>query len=186
MVDGLWTLSRAGCEISRQPVAPAIALRVRNADEDSLTRAAELLGAALPPGPGVARADNGGRLCWLAPGEWLLLDLELTPKSLVAAIAPATCHVADVGEAYARFRITGEQALAVLAKGTSLDLTSLIAGGGCARTRFAQIHALFAVAVAGEPALDLLADITCGEHLEHWFKVATLDLTAEGNLRDGS
>jgi sarcosine oxidase subunit gamma len=180
MPDGCWTLTRAGVEITRLPLAPATVLRVRQAQEPALARVAELLGGALPLRPGAVTAVDGGRLCWLAPGEWLLLDLAPPGDRLAGAFAPAACHIADLGEAYVRFRISGMRAPAVLAKGTSLDLARLIAGGGVARTRFAQIHTLFDVPVAGEPTLELLADITYAEHLQQWFNVATLDQTAEG------
>jgi len=186
MSDDHWTLARTGFEVTQRPSGPAISLRVRLPDEAVQTRAAALLGAALPLRPGHATTVNGARLCWLAPGEWLLLDFDLPAERLAATLAPATCHVAESGEAFVRFRITGERALAVLAKGTSLDLPALVAAGSCARTRFAQIHALFVVPTAGESRLDLVADISCTEHLKQWFSVATLDLVAEGNFSDRS
>lgn len=113
-----------------------IALRADFTGAQARAALRQALGAP-PPGP-LARAASGERaLVWMAPDEFLLL----LPRAQVAA---ALAHVSeglaglhhlalDVSDARALFRLTGDAAREVVAKGMPVDLSRRAFGPGAAR-----------------------------------------------------
>ncbi len=122
------------------------------------------------------RAPNtcSGGVCWLGPGEWAILDRDphKIDKQAIVACAGALYHVAHLGEAKRRWRLTGARAADVLARGTSIDVhPRAFPPGACAQTRFAEIGALI-VRPASEAAFDLFADAAAAAYLRLWLQTA--------------
>lgn len=175
MADLRFSLTRHGVTVERLAPERVVVIRVRNSDAAAVARVAEVLGEMLPTTPNAAGAHQGGSICWLSPGEWMVVGEGIDVSALTAAIAPATGHVADIGEGRVRYRIEGDFAAYVLTKGTSLDLAAALSGGRCAQTLFAQILVLLAPYGAG---YEMTADISYAHYLETWFEDATREFVA--------
>ena len=113
-----------------------------------LKRAVRTVAGVEVPGPrGAAVADATGAL-WMSPDELLILvphdEAAAAAEKLAKALSGTHHLVAEVSDARAAFRISGEDWRDVLAKLTPADLhPSAFGPGELRRTRLAQVPAAF-------------------------------------------
>lgn len=122
--------------------------------------------------------QSGVTWLWQGPQEWLLLSDEIDSRTLAAQFAAKlsglTATALDVSDRTLVLEISGHGARALLAKGTSLDLSQLEANG-CCRTRFTGLHAsLFKL--SGSQDYGLIVDRALSVYLHSWLK-AVLDFS---------
>jgi heterotetrameric sarcosine oxidase gamma subunit len=149
--------------------APATAmLRVRNVPTHALDTLGESLGVRWPHAPNSCARGNDVEVCWLGPREWAVIGL--SGVALAQAVTPnlGLAHVADVTDAWTRWRIRGAGALDVLAKGCSLDLDAFDQTC-CARTLLGQVAILL---IKQPDAWAIHAERALSEHLGQWFAQA--------------
>lgn len=174
MADQPFRLRRDGVSIDRLAMEPVVVVRIRSGDA-AAGRVSAAIGQDLPVAPNSVTRGAAGVICWLSPGEWAIVGVAADIPAIAAAIVPVTGHVADAGEGRVRYRIEGDLAACVLAKGTSLDLATALSDGRCAQTLFAQILVL--LTRCGEQAYELMADVTYAHYLDTWFEDATREFT---------
>jgi len=80
---------------------------------------------------------------WLGPNEWLLVGDSADTSSLALALGEAVAHlhaaVNDLSGTYVTYRLSGDSAQLLLAKGCALDLDPGVFGhGACAQTGLAK------------------------------------------------
>lgn len=164
---------RGGADVAVERLAPAsiAVVRIRGADSTAIARVSAVIGTALPQNYNASADWAGGRLCWLCETEWMVAGEGLDHARVAAAIAPATGHVAQVGEGRARFRLAGPRAAELLEQGTGLNVRRTLAPGRCAQTLFAQTLVLLDRPSA-DPFFVMTADISFADHLQCWFETA--------------
>ncbi len=122
----------------------------------------DALGLELPDRP---NTFTGRQAFWLAPRRWLLVGASVADRT--SQTATAGCHVADVTDGYAVFKLRGAQARELLAQGCSLDLHPRVFGPErCARTLLARVPILLHRDGAG---WRLFADSAYRAYLRQWF-----------------
>lgn len=169
-----WTIDVPGLTVVERPVAVCV-LRVRQPDPAAAALAGAF-GAAWPSTPNTI-TDAAPQVAWLAPGEWAIFAPAAALEARVAdACAGLTHHLAEVSAGRRLWRVAGDEARALIAKGCSLDTDpSLFPAGRCAQTLLAQVGVLL-IPQAGEgQAFDILADASFAGHLRAWFADAALE-----------
>ncbi|MBU2941848.1 sarcosine oxidase subunit gamma family protein [Shimia thalassica] len=104
-------------------------------------------GASVPAIRKIAAGDKG-RVAWMSPDELLVIvaydDVADTMAALNDALSGVHALVANVSDARAVFRISGDNTREVLAKVSPVDLSSEAFGAGdFRRSRIAQVAAAF-------------------------------------------
>ncbi len=170
--------------ITRHPEPGMVTLRC------DLTSAA--LASALPeetgcPLPDPRRIVFSGEIgvAWMASDELMIFcPQEQAPclaERLNAALAGEHALVLDVSDARAVFRIEGEAAREVIAKGAPVDLAATAFGpGDFRRTRLGQIAA--AIWMPQEDRIDLMCFRSVGDHVAQWIETAARDGAFPGLL----
>lgn len=117
-------------------------LRGAASSEEFLAAVAKVTSHALPVVPNtVVNATHD--IYWLGPDEWLLVGASAgisdLSSALTAAVAAMHAAVNDLSGAYVTYRLSGDNAQLLLAKGCTLDLEgSAFAYGACAQTGLAK------------------------------------------------
>lgn len=123
-------------------------LRGRARDESFRSAVQEVIGADLPDAPNRWTGEDGTMIVWLGPDEWLCISDMHEAADLEARLRAANPRdpwfsVVDVSHNYTGFRLAGECARTVLAKGCPLDLHPRSFGSGnCGQTLLAQTRVL--------------------------------------------
>ncbi|KAE9631529.1 sarcosine oxidase subunit gamma [Parasedimentitalea maritima] len=104
-------------------------------------------GAAMPVSGKVELSEDGG-LCWMSPDELLVLvryeEVEAKLAEINAGLKGEHALAANVSDARAVFRVSGEGAREVLAKLCPVDMSvDAFVPGQFRRTRMAQVAAAF-------------------------------------------
>ena len=120
-------------------------------------------------------------ICGIGRGRWWLIEdeapgeepseghLSRRPSSLSFGIA------IDIGDAWDRFRLSGECALDLLAKGSTLDLDPRVfANGACALSSFAELRTLLHRSSDGTH-FDLYCGRSYAQTLEEWLSEAAAE-----------
>ncbi|WP_299134255.1 sarcosine oxidase subunit gamma [uncultured Amaricoccus sp.] len=168
-----------------QPTAPGmITLRYDFAAPGAQSA---LLGATGCVMPGTRRiAFSGDRaLAWMSPDEAMLFLPHAQAPSVAAEIAaklaPAPCLAVDVSDARVIFRLSGQGAREVLAKGAPADLSPAAFGvGDFRRTRVGQVAAAFWLREDG--AFDLMCFRSVAEYMRLWLDTAARPGSLPGYL----
>lgn len=106
-----------------------------------------VIGATVPDVRQIVHAD-GGAVAWMSPDELLVMtaydQANDTVAKLTEALGSVHALVANVSDARAVFRLSGENAREVLAKVAPVDLsTEAFGAGSFRRSRIAQVAAAF-------------------------------------------
>lgn len=133
--------------LSELPLCGKINLRGELSDAAFVAACEQVLGAAPQASLAPPQQLNAGSLYWTGPNEWMLhCALEATADLLAqleAARAQAHLAAVDVSDYYVVLRLQGEQARAVLSRGTPLDMhPSQFKAGDATPTRFAKCSVL--------------------------------------------
>ncbi|MGM0584038.1 MAG: sarcosine oxidase subunit gamma [Pseudomonadota bacterium] len=162
--------------VSRPEAPGMITLRLDLADAPARAAAARAAGLDLPDTRRWT-GQGGRRLVWMSPDELLLfLPRGEVPAALdAAAQAFGELHhlAADVSDARALFRIEGDGAREVLAKGAPVDLSrAAFAPGDARRTRLGQLAVAFLMVSADPDAFELICFRSVAHHVEAWLETA--------------
>lgn len=152
--------------------AAMVAVRNRSAGPDFCDAVENAFGLA-PPGAGRFTSRDARDLLWIGPGEWLAVDSAGDGPALEAAffdaLAGTNAAVCDVSGNRSRFAIEGENALALMARGCSLDLTSM-PEGSCAGTMLARAQIL--LLRRGPLAFEIMPRRSFAGYLRAWLDEA--------------
>lgn len=142
--------------------------------------AAEAAGVDFPDVRRISQAGERG-LAWMSPDELLLLapygEAGALRRSVEERLAGVHHLALDVSDARAMFRLTGDGARDVLAKGAPIDLSRQAFGpGDLRRTRLGQVAAAIWRSAAGESeeeVFELICFRSVAEHVFAWLKTAS-------------
>ncbi len=162
------------CAISDLGALGMVAIRGEAGDPAFAAAVQAETGFALPP---VRRFEGEAEagLCWMSPDEWLLTcpyaEAEARAGRLRAAFGGLHALAVNVSDARAAFRIEGEGARALLARGAPVDLAPAAFGeGDVRRTRLGQVAAAFWLGRDG--AFRLVCFRSVGAYVFDWLKAS--------------
>ncbi len=137
----------AGPGVQITPAGPASRLSLRG-PEKSTAALSKALGINLPTKPKTSATKGPRMALWLGPDEWLIIDAGKTNPSDLLAKARIPHSSVDVSHRNTAIKISGANAVAVLAAGCPQDLRdSSFPVGACSRTVFGKAEVvLFRVA----------------------------------------
>ncbi len=151
-------------ELTRLSHAPMIAVRCRLADLGALPM-------ALPTTANRFQVAGGCTAIWMSPDEWLLINEDGGAiKRFEAAAAEHDIAVVDVSGNRVGYRLDGEGAAAMLARGCSLDLDRF-AVGQCAGTMLARAQVVL-LKRSDAPVFEIYPRRSFAHYLESWFDAA--------------
>jgi sarcosine oxidase, subunit gamma len=151
-------------ELTRLAHAPMIAVRCRPADLG-------VLAIALPTTANRFQVAGGWTAIWMSPDEWLLIDEGGGAiERFEAAAVGHDIAVVDVSGNRVGYRLDGEGAAAMLAKGCSLDLDGF-AVGQCASTMLARAQVVL-LKRSDAQVFDIYPRRSFAHYLESWFDAA--------------
>jgi len=132
-------------------------------------------GSAVPDVREVLSADET-TCAWMSPDELLLVIPSVKVESALNSLSTALDgehHLAEnVSDARAVFRLTGQGAREVLAKGAPVDLSKEAFGrGAIRRTRLGQVAVAFWM--SGEDQFDLVCFRSVGDFVFDWLSMAS-------------
>ncbi len=167
--------------LREEPFRTQIVLR-GNADKKPFRDSVEsAVGCALPREPnsvtGPTDLNDGTRILWLGPDEWLLVAPVGNEQQLMETLADTLTkfHAAavDVSESRTVLSVGGPSASEALAKGCSLDLhPRSFATGQCAQSEIARAHAIYHK-VGEDPVFELYIHRSYAEYVWMWLEDAT-------------
>lgn len=130
-----------------------------------------LLGITLPEGP-QEKVNDEPTGYWLGPNDWLLVnpapDIDSISSALRASAGGATAVVTDMTDAWSIIDISGEDAVARLAEGCSVDLhDSAFPSGRYALTRLQHLPVIIH-RLDDTPRFRILVDRSLAQFLRDW------------------
>lgn len=166
MIERVHTLpdvtGRAGglaVNIALRPHAGLITLRVDLGNADTAAAVRQATGLPLPE-PRQRTGGDARAALWMAPDELLLCvpaeECAATIGRIEETLAGTPHLAADMSDAWAVFRVTGDGTREVLAKGMPVDLhADAFRPGMVRRSHFARVNATICQAAANPDAFDL-------------------------------
>jgi sarcosine oxidase, subunit gamma len=157
-----------------RPFLGHINLRGDAAEVSFADAVARILGVALPLDPNTT-SDSGARTaCWLCPGEWLIIcpgeDEQPLAERLGEVLRFHFASVVQLSGGQTVFRLEGEGARELLAKGCPLDLHPRVFEiGRCAQTHLAKAPVLLLPIPGG---IDLIVRRSFADYLWQWLEAA--------------
>lgn len=152
-------------------------LQVRPRAEVDKSRLERLLGTILPGGP-QENINNDAPAYWLAPNDWLLVnpapDIDSISSALRDSAGGATVVITDMTDAWSIIDISGEDAVARLAEGCSVDLHNSAFPAGCyALTRLQHLSVIIH-RLDDTRRFRILVDRSVAQFLRDWLAVMNL------------
>jgi sarcosine oxidase subunit gamma len=151
-----------------------IDLRGFTTERKFMAAAKQVLGLDLPKVPRTSVAWGDIQALWLSTDQWLILCPRARTGELLAALRKALAGIhslaVDVSDMRSIIRVEGDEARAVLLKGSSLDLLSPeYAAGTVRRLRFAEIAALLHIVSERPDVIDLYVFRSYADYAWDWF-----------------
>ena len=148
-------------------------LQTRPGAELNTTPLERLTGTVLPPGP-QEMVDSEFSAYWLAPNDWLLVnpasDIDSIDSALQDSSNKVTYVVTDVTDAWSIIDISGEDAVARLAEGCSVDLDgNAFPSGRYALTRLQHLSVIIH-RMDDTPRFRVLVDRSMARFLRDWLR----------------
>lgn len=138
-----------------------------------------VLGAAPPAEPNAVATSGEIGVLWLGPDEWLVTapaERSDLAERLGVALAGQHCSVIDVSQGRVVLELEGDEAGAVLAQGSSLDLRPRSFGPGrCAQTTFARVPVILEQMDAA-PRFRIFVRASFAPYVTDWLKGAIAEL----------
>ena len=140
---------------------------------------ATVIGVGPPSKANTTTSGAGGVILWLGPDEWLIEVAAAAESELATALESALsdlhASVVMVGDAHITLSLSGPKAVAVLAKGMTLDLDpDHFLAGCCARSLLAKAPVLL-----HRPGAEVLYEITVArsfaDYVSLWLRDATIE-----------
>ena len=132
------------------------------------------LNIALPTSPNTTTSNDKITALWLSQKEWLIVmnssvDNEEV-KSLQNELSDIHALAIDVSDRWTTINLSGNKAIDVLSKGTSIDLDNSVFGtGACAQTTLWSVNVII-YKIDEKPTFDLFADSTMAKFLWQWLE----------------
>ncbi len=153
------------------------------ADDRFLTAVKKATRLDLPVTPNtVAGKPTGTRIMWLGPDEWLVVTRPGGGTRMAASLSKALkvkdlhAAVTEVSDSRTCFKLSGQSARSVLAKGCSVDIhPGVFEAGHCAQTVLARVNVLMtqsATARNGAPTFEIYVLRSFAAHLWAWLQNA--------------
>lgn len=166
----------AGLSVELREMTGRGMIDLRGLPDDAAFMAAvkQVLTLDLPTTPRRSTAWGEIQALWLSPDQWLVLCPRTRTEELLMALRQALAGIhsfaVDVSDMRTIIRLEGDQARALLLKGSSLDLLSSdYEPGTVRRLRFAEIAALLHI-VSGKPdVIDLYVFRSYADYMWDWF-----------------
>ena len=162
-----------GYDIAIEPIADAAWITVR-ADNEAVPALEAALGGPFPREAGTSARGGAWTLLTLSPDEWLIrtgAGHEMTTwRALRDAARGTHAAVTVVSDHYAGFRLRGDDVLAILRQGMSIDL-EVLGDGAHARCAFARTSALLCV-VGYARQYELFVESSYADYAALWLEVA--------------
>ena len=132
-----------------------------------------LLGITLPEGP-QEKVNNEPTAYWLGPNDWLLVnpapDIDSVSSALRDSAGDATAVATDMTDAWSIIDISGEDAVARLAQGCSVDLhDEVFSSGSYALTRLQHLSVIIH-RLDDAPRFRILVDRSVACFLRDWLE----------------
>jgi heterotetrameric sarcosine oxidase gamma subunit len=147
--------------------------------------------AAELPVPGRSSTMVARSILGIGHGRWWLIEDEAPGEEpsqghLSRPTSSLSFGIAiDIGDAWDRFRLSGESALDLLAKGSRLDLDPRVfANGACALSSFAELRTLLHRSSDGAH-FDLYCGRSYAQTLEEWLGEAAAEFGWEAPIDKG-
>lgn len=142
--------------------------------------AADVLGAELPTRANTWVRTSAGKVVWLGPDEWLVLDETATPWGLEDALrsrlAPVGGAAIDVSAQRVVLRLHGPHAQELLRAGTAVDVDPRrFPAGSCAQTNLAQAGVVLLALGDGGDEFEVLVRTSFAGYLAAWLADAALE-----------
>ena len=177
--DGqLWLLQTERLKLQAVNDIRKLRLQARPGAELNTTSLERLTGILLPAGP-QEKVDNELSAYWLAPNDWLLVnpasDIDSIKTALQDSSNEVTFVVTDLTDAYSIIDISGEDAVARLAEGCSVDLDGkAFPSGRYVLTRLQHLSVIIH-RLDDTPRFRILVDRCVARFLWDWFMCAIPD-----------
>ncbi len=154
---------------------------------DAFRSAASGVAAAEFPAQRRASLGDARRLLWMAPDEALIVlpydDVAAAQATLAEALGGMHHLIVDVSDARALFRLTGDGAREVLAKGAPVDLARGVFGvGDLRRTHMGQVAAAFWQAAEEPDVFELICFRSVAGYVFDWLVASATHGSLPGHL----
>ncbi|MEZ0163249.1 sarcosine oxidase subunit gamma [Kineococcus sp. LSe6-4] len=164
--------------VEARPFVAMVVVRAA-AGGEAAAAAADVLGTDLPTRPNTWAATATGKVVWLGPDEWLVLDETAAPwdleDTLRTRLAPVGGAATDVSAQRLVLRLHGPHAQEVLRSGTSVDVDPRVfPAGSSAQTNLAQAGVVL-LALGGGDDFELLVRTSFAGYLAAWLADAALE-----------
>ncbi len=181
-----WLLQTPRLKLQAVDNIRKLRLQARPGAELNTTSLERLSGILLPPGP-QEKVDNELSAYWLAPNDWLLVKPESDIDSINSALQDSsnevTYVVTDLTDAYSIIDISGEDAVARLAEGCSVDLDGkAFPSGRYALTRLQHLSVIIH-RLDDTPRFRVLVDRSVARFLRDWLMGAIPGAPPAGGLQ---
>ena len=166
-----WSLQTPRLNLHAVDNIRKLRLQVRPGVEINPVAIESLLGITLPEGP-QEKVNNEPTAYWLGPNDWLLVnpapDIDSVSSALRDAAGDDTAVATDMTDAWGIIDISGEDAGARLAEGSSVDLhDSTFPSGSYALTRLQHLPVIIHK-LDDTPRFRILADRSVARYLWDW------------------
>ena len=141
------------------------------------------LNIALPTSPNTTTNNDKITALWLSQKEWLIVMNSLVDneevKSLQNELSDIHALAIDVSDRWTTINLSGNKAIDVLSKGTSIDLDNSVFGtGACAQTTLWSVNVII-YKIDEKPTFDLFVDSTMAKFLWQWLEHSSKEYVYE-------
>ena len=141
------------------------------------------LNIALPTSPNTTTSNNKITALWLSQKEWLIVMNSSVDngevKSLQNELSDIHALAIDVSDRWTTINVSGNKAIDVLSKGTSIDLDNSVFGSGaCAQTTLWTVNVII-YQIDEKPTFDLFVDSTMAKFLWQWLEHSSKEYVYE-------
>lgn len=182
ILEGVSDTGAGGLKLSVQPLRDMVTLRADLSDAAVASAVKAAVGSEMPD---VRKATETA--LWMSPDELLLLtpygEAGATVSKLTDALSGVHHLAVDVSDARTMFKLEGDAAREVLAKGAPVDLArDKFAKGDLRRTRISHIAAAFWQSGDNPDVFEIICFRSYATYLWEWLEESSREGTMPGIL----
>lgn len=140
------------------------------------------LNISLPTSPNTTANNEKITALWLSKKEWLIVNPSIDTeevRSLQNHISDIHALALDVSDRWTTINVSGEKAIDVLSKGTTIDLDNSVFGSGaCAQTTLWTVNVII-YQIDEKPTFDIFVDSTMAKFLWQWLEHSSKEYVYE-------
>ena len=140
------------------------------------------LNISLPTSPNTTANNEKITALWLSKKEWLIVNPSIDTeevRSLQNHISDIHALALDVSDRWTAINVSGEKAIDVLSKGTTIDLDNSVFGSGsCAQTTLWTVNVII-YQIDEKPTFDIFVDSTMAKFLWQWLEHSSKEYVYE-------